>query len=116
MLKDVTNAQKLYMTVGILALITTILAIMMLIRQMNDSVCQIVSGIKIIQEGNLDVKIEVKYHDEIGSIAENFNTMTERIKNLIQEVKDATDKQKNAEIRALEAQINPHFLYNTLDS
>lgn len=116
MLKDVTGAQKIYITVGVLALVATILAILLLVRQMNESVYQIVSGIKVIQEGNLDVKIRVRYHDEIGNIAENFNTMTERIKNLIQEVKNATAKQKNAEIRALEAQINPHFLYNTLDS
>lgn len=116
MLKDVTNAQRLYMSVGFLALITAVALIFILSRQITESVNQVVDGIQVIQKGNLDVKIKVKYRDEIGDIAENFNVMTDRVKGLIQEVKDITDRQKNSEIRALEAQINPHFLYNTLDS
>lgn len=116
MLKDVTNAQRLYVSVGIFALLAAVAAIFFLSRQITESVNQVVDGIRVIQNGDLDVKIKVKYHDEIGDIAENFNIMTDRVKGLIQEVKDVTDKQKNSEIRALEAQINPHFLYNTLDS
>ena len=42
--------------------------------------------------------------------------MTVKVKELIRQVEQAKEQQKNAEIRALEAQINPHFLYNTLDS
>ena len=116
MLKDVTNSQRLYMAVGFAALLMASLAITIFVRQINVSVNAVVKGMQEIQTGDLEVKIDIRYHDEIGRIAENFNIMTERVKNLIQEVKDVTAKQKNAEIRALEAQINPHFLYNTLDS
>jgi two-component system sensor histidine kinase YesM len=53
---------------------------------------------------------------EIEEIAANFNSMIEKIEGLVHEVQAASTKQRNAEIAALEAQVNPHFLYNTLDT
>lgn len=53
---------------------------------------------------------------EIQKISEGFNDMTERIYHLIGQVKQSALEQKNAEISALEAQIDPHFLYNILDT
>ena len=69
-----------------------------------------------VKKGNLDVLVPVQSFDEIGTITDNFNEMTVKVRELIREVTEAQENQKNAEIRALEAQINPHFLYNTLDS
>ncbi len=52
---------------------------------------------------------------EIDTIAANFNLMIAKLGALLEEVQNASTKQRNAEIAALEAQVNPHFLYNTLD-
>ena len=73
-------------------------------------------GMQEVKKGNLDVVVPVQSFDEIGTITDNFNEMTVKVRELIREVTEAEENQKNAEIRALEAQINPHFLYNTLDS
>lgn len=115
-LADVVKSQKIYMVIGLLALAFATFSLLCLIRQINQSIGCVVKGIKEVKEGNLNTHVFVPQQDEIGEIAENFNDMTVKVRELIDEVTQATDKQKNAEIRALEAQINPHFLYNTLDS
>lgn len=115
-LKDVRRVQRIFLLVGGLALAAASFSILYFARQINDSVNEVVEGMKEIQEGNLDVVLPIHSDDEFGLIADNFNHMTNRVNDLIEEVRLAVAQQKNAEIRALEAQINPHFLYNTLDS
>ena len=60
--------------------------------------------------------MEVSEQNEIGSLGNSFNLMTEKIEELMeQNVAEQREKRK-IELRALQSQINPHFLYNTLDS
>ena len=74
------------------------------------------AGMERLQEGNLDVKIKRTSRDEIGALTDAFNHMVIRIKDLINHVYRQEIAKQHAEIEALQAQINPHFLYNTLDS
>ena len=116
MLKDLTKTQGTQLGITVLLLVFALALIFYTVRNMDASVKSVVSGMQEVKNGNLDVVVPVQSFDEIGTIADNFNEMTVKVRELIREVTEAEENRKNAEIRALEAQINPHFLYNTLDS
>lgn len=70
---------------------------------------------KKVEEGELDVSIVSKGRDEIGKLMDSFNYMVKKIHQLAEEQYQSGKEIKNAELKALQAQINPHFLYNTLE-
>ncbi|MFC5529204.1 sensor histidine kinase [Cohnella yongneupensis] len=71
---------------------------------------------KTVQTGNLEVTFPVRGHDEIGLVGSAFNRMIVRVKSLIDDVYLAGQRKNEAELEALQNQINPHFIYNTLES
>lgn len=81
-----------------------------LLRRMK----KLVKAMKQVKENNLDVSVPVNAKDEFGELALNFNHMTGRIHDLVETVYKIQLMEREAELKALEAQINPHFLYNTL--
>ncbi|MFE5323806.1 sensor histidine kinase [Paenibacillus sp. NPDC056579] len=70
----------------------------------------------LVESGNLNVSFTSKYRDEVGQLGRSFNAMVQRIKQLIDEVYHKQLMVQQAEIKAIQAQFNPHFLYNALDS
>lgn len=82
------------------------------------SVNQVVDAMNAVETGDFTVRIpeDASMPLELNRISLGFNEMVERIDVLINQVKTAAVEQKNAELQALEAQIDPHFLYNTLDA
>ncbi|WP_176444758.1 sensor histidine kinase [Paenibacillus herberti] len=66
--------------------------------------------------GDFNPYFEIRRKDEIGALGVGFNQMVKRIKELVQLVYEEQNEKRKAEVAALQSQINPHFLYNTLES
>ncbi|MDP4095893.1 histidine kinase [Paenibacillus sp. P96] len=69
-----------------------------------------------LKQGNLEAKLPVPSTDEIGQLIISYNRLSRRIRRLTAQVKENEARKKEADLLALQAQINPHFLYNTLAS
>lgn len=71
---------------------------------------------KKVEKGNLDVRFQANYQDEVSELGRNFNSMIQKLKTSLQESMEKKSHLQEAEINMLRAQINPHFLYNTLET
>lgn len=108
--------------VAILLLVIVVLFILFyyfssyFLRNILTPVHNVVEGMALVQAGNLETHLEPEGQYEIRQMIHSFNRMVRKLKNLIEENKIAQDKKHEAEIKALQSQINPHFLVNTLNS
>lgn len=73
-------------------------------------------SVQAVESGNFDIDVTVDSTDEVNSLAQDFNIATRKIKELILQNARTYEEKRKHEFKALQAQINPHFLYNTLDS
>lgn len=76
---------------------------------------QLIYGMERVQDGDLDVAIERKRQDEFGVLADNFNDMVVRIRELLSAVRQQRNNYYRLEMLALKSKLNPHFLYNAFD-
>ncbi len=98
----------------ILCILSSIVISVLMSNSLTEPISVLKRRMKMAESGDFDLQIEVKSKDEIGELSLSFNKMLSRIKNLIQRVYQTEILRKEAELSALQAQINPHFLYNTL--
>nr|WP_274601613.1 sensor histidine kinase [Clostridium rhizosphaerae] len=107
-------------TTIILAIILIIIAeaiVFVKIDSLSKRVNGITEAMKSVQEGNFKIEIKTgSEDDEFSMISKSFNDMCRQLNEYISRVYLSEIKQKNAEMLALQSQINPHFLYNTLES
>lgn len=97
-----------------LCIISAIVIAILMSSTLTEPISLLKSKMKLAESGDFDTQIKVKSKDEIGELSLSFNKMLAHIKQLIQRVYQTEIVRKEAELSALQAQINPHFLYNTL--
>ncbi|WP_424767806.1 sensor histidine kinase [Paenibacillus sp. sgz302251] len=99
----------------IVSLIICLGFIMLFVSRVLQPLKQIRVLMKNVENENFNTEMKVQGNDEITLLARSFNKMSQKLDETINEVHVSKIKQKEAELKALEEQINPHFLYNTLD-
>ena len=102
--------------IGFIALIIAEGLVVIFTRSIVKPIQKLKRLMKEAQRGDLTVSFNTKYNDEIGELGNSFNTMVKEINNLINLVQIEEKNKRMAEMNVLQAQIKPHFIYNTLDT
>ncbi|MEW9697566.1 sensor histidine kinase [Paenibacillus sp. SI8] len=110
-----TNRNLSY-SIGIVILFFSMLLVMLTANAITKPIKKLAGKMRRFSEGDFDVEAEVKGRDEIAYLTSQFNLMVMRTSNLINEKYKMKLVEKNAILKALEAEINPHFLYNALQA
>ena len=92
-----------------------LLAIWLISRSVSSRIRHLSKTVQKVQDGKLETLDEEAGQDEVGQLIGNYNYMIRRIRKLLEEQYQLGQEKKEAELMALQSQINPHFLYNTLD-
>lgn len=117
LLKNSEQTQLNYITVAALLLLAVILISSLLSREITRPILRLRDSMSMVEAGKFQqASVEVTTSNEIGSLTKSFNVMTKRIQELMDQNVAAQKEKRKSEMKALQAQINPHFLYNTLDS
>lgn len=107
---------NLIIWVGIILLLAATLLAIIISGSIVKPIHRLKNNMLEVSDGNLESYYEIKNNDEISILGQVFNKMLTDIKRLIDRVYQVEKQKRSAELRVLQSQINPHFLYNTLDT
>lgn len=110
------NTQRFYLFLIVIIFGgTSIILAFYFVNSINKRLSKVIKGMRRVQSGDLNYYIENDINDELGELIDSYNYMIGKMSILIEDQYKLGKDVKNAELKALQSQINPHFLYNTLD-
>lgn len=114
--KDINIIVITFISFSLLALTAMAIWGHIIAQQVTKPMALLKDGVANIQKGFFDNTINLKSNDEFGELANAFNQMSEALKKYIQQIYDVEEQKIEAQMTALQAQINPHFTLNTINS
>lgn len=117
LLSGTDHLRALILGVALLCILAGALCATLVVGRLTEPIRQLRGAMERVEaRADLDTRIQVRTEDEVGQLAHGFNAMLDEIQRLVDDVLRAQLHEREAELQALQSQINPHFLYNTLES
>jgi two-component system sensor histidine kinase YesM len=101
---------------GLLSLIIALGCSILISLTLTRPLKKLGAHMKQVEKGDFDTRVTIESANEIGKLSKTFNMMIGKIRGLMQQILEEQQMKRVSELKALQAQIHPHFLYNTLDS
>lgn len=115
-MSSVNTIVYILFTCVIISLVLVVIVSFKFSRTLTNPIFKLKRLMKQAESGDLTVRFNFEHNDEIGELGQSFNHMIARIDQLIQMVYVEQENKRTAEMKSLQEQIKPHFLYNTLDT
>lgn len=116
LLRSIYDLKKLYNLILILFIIELPVMLLVFYFRISLPMRNILTVMKNAEQGNLEVRVQMNNRTEFGLISIGFNTMLDKLTHFINKTYVTEKKQREAELDALKSQIDPHYLYNTLEA
>ncbi|GGA22178.1 cache domain-containing sensor histidine kinase [Paenibacillus physcomitrellae] len=113
--REVMTFAAWFMVILGICVLTAMLFNAFFMNRITGTIGIIVRFMRKVEDGDLNARVEEKGNDELLLLLQGFNNLTEKIGGLLEEVKAEQQQKAKAELRVLQAQIKPHFLFNTLE-
>lgn len=113
---EMTAAITLYISALLLCILLAMAVAYIMSKRFMAPVQELTAKMHQVEEGNLHSRAIINTHDEFEDLANSYNKMIQRVEDLMRQVIFEQEQKRESDIRMLQAQINPHFLYNTLAS
>lgn len=113
---EVKVINKLIFYIGMICLIFAFITSYLLSRSISKPILKLVNIMKYIKQGNMDIRTDFNSSDEIGILGSGFNSLMDKIKELMDKIILEQKAKREYEFQLIQSQINPHFLYNTLET
>ncbi|MGM7723161.1 cache domain-containing sensor histidine kinase [Metabacillus sp. Hm71] len=113
---EITTIQRIIIIASALFGIVAIFIGIILAKRVTEPVNVLTNQMKLVGNGDFNVRTSVNSTDEIGMMSIQFNHMINQVEDLLEQVKEEQFHKQEAELRAIKHRINPHFLFNTLST
>ena len=116
MVRNRDTIARYYVFGTLLCVVLALVMSVLVSHRLSRPILRLRSSMQAVERGDFDIAVDVSSRNEIGDLARDFTIMVAQIKELMRRNADEQEQKRKSELMALQNQITPHFLYNTLDS